>query len=116
MGVPARVRLVYSSVESMTPAAGRWLAEMFDSTGDSSTLPLIVVSVADKARRAGVVRPKRWQLLAFRGGGEGGSSCTPPYWTEISMAASGSCSIQRDSRLEAGAKVGLDGWFATGPG
>jgi DNA-binding CsgD family transcriptional regulator len=42
------------SVESMTPAARRWLAELFDSTGNSATLPLIVLSVADKARRAGM--------------------------------------------------------------
>lgn len=40
------------SVESMTPAARRWLGDLFDPTGDSSALPLIVVSVADKARRA----------------------------------------------------------------
>ncbi|MQB00773.1 MAG: LuxR family transcriptional regulator [Actinobacteria bacterium] len=40
------------SVESMTPAANRWIGEMFDSTADSSTLPLIVISVANKARRA----------------------------------------------------------------
>jgi DNA-binding CsgD family transcriptional regulator len=40
------------SVESMTPAARRWLAELVDSTGDGAALPLIVISVADKARRA----------------------------------------------------------------
>jgi DNA-binding CsgD family transcriptional regulator len=41
------------SIESMTPAARHWLAELFDPTSDSSALPLIVVSVADMARRAG---------------------------------------------------------------
>jgi len=41
------------SVESMTEAARRWLGEVFDSMGESGALPLIVVSVADKARRAG---------------------------------------------------------------
>lgn len=40
------------SVESMTPAATRWLGELVDSTGEFAPLPLIVVSVADKARRA----------------------------------------------------------------
>ena len=40
------------SVESMTPAARQWLGDLFDSTGGPSALPLIVVSVADKARRA----------------------------------------------------------------
>ncbi len=63
------------SVESMTPAARYWLGEVFDSTGESSALPLIVVSVADNARRAvagqtdevaGVRVPRRtggWLLL-----------------------------------------------------
>jgi DNA-binding CsgD family transcriptional regulator len=40
------------SVESMTSGAQRWLGELFDATGDSSALPLIVVSLAAKARRA----------------------------------------------------------------
>jgi DNA-binding CsgD family transcriptional regulator len=40
------------SVESITPAARHWLGDLIDPTGDSSALPLIVVSVADKARRA----------------------------------------------------------------
>ena len=39
------------SVESMTPAARHWLGYLFDAAGDSSALPLIVVSVADKARK-----------------------------------------------------------------
>ena len=42
-----------SSVESMTPAARRWLDDLFDVTANSSTVPLIVVSLADKARTAG---------------------------------------------------------------
>lgn len=40
------------SVESMTPAAQRWLGDLFDATSASSVLPLIVASIADKARRA----------------------------------------------------------------
>ena len=40
------------SVESMTPAARHWLGQMFDATRDSSALPLIVSSVAGKARQA----------------------------------------------------------------
>jgi hypothetical protein len=34
----------------MTPAARRWLGEVFDSMGESAALPLIVVSLADRAR------------------------------------------------------------------
>jgi DNA-binding CsgD family transcriptional regulator len=40
------------SVETMTPAARRWLGELVDSTSDGPALPLLMVSVADKARRA----------------------------------------------------------------
>lgn len=40
------------SVESITPAARHWLGDLFDATGESSALPLIVVSVAHKARKA----------------------------------------------------------------
>jgi DNA-binding CsgD family transcriptional regulator len=40
------------SVESMTPAARRWIGEMSDSTSRSTALPLIVVSVVGQARRA----------------------------------------------------------------
>lgn len=40
------------SLESMTPPARHWLAEIVDSTGANSSLPLVVVSLADKARRA----------------------------------------------------------------
>ena len=40
------------SVESITPPARRWLGEMLDSTGATTPLPLIVVSLANKARRA----------------------------------------------------------------
>lgn len=40
------------SVESMTATADRWLAEMIDSTRAGARVPLIVISVADNARRA----------------------------------------------------------------
>jgi DNA-binding CsgD family transcriptional regulator len=40
------------SVETMTPAAHHWLAELVDSTSDGAPLPLLVASVADQARRA----------------------------------------------------------------
>jgi hypothetical protein len=40
------------SVETMASPARRWLGELVDSTGDGASLPLLVVSVADKARRA----------------------------------------------------------------
>ena len=41
------------SVESLTPAAERWLRELFDSTTDSAAVPLTVTSVAHQARRGG---------------------------------------------------------------
>jgi DNA-binding CsgD family transcriptional regulator len=40
------------SLESVTPAAGRLLAELFDSTVASGPVPLTVVSVAQQARRS----------------------------------------------------------------
>ena len=40
------------SVESLTPAASFWIGEILDSTADSGELPLIVASVADRARQA----------------------------------------------------------------
>jgi DNA-binding CsgD family transcriptional regulator len=40
------------SVETMTPPARRWLGELVDSTNDAAPLPLLVVSIADQARRA----------------------------------------------------------------
>ena len=40
------------SIESLTPAASRWLGDVFDSTIASEPTPLTVVSVANKARRA----------------------------------------------------------------
>ena len=40
------------SVESLTPAAKFWLSEILDSTADSDELPLIVASVAHRARQA----------------------------------------------------------------
>jgi DNA-binding CsgD family transcriptional regulator len=40
------------SVETLTPAARRWLGEAFDSTVASEPAPLTVVSVANKARRS----------------------------------------------------------------
>lgn len=63
------------SVESVTSTAERWLAEMIDSTGSSAAVPLIVMTVADQARRAGAgttddvatarvpTRTGRWLLL-----------------------------------------------------
>jgi DNA-binding CsgD family transcriptional regulator len=39
-------------VESVTPAARRWLRELFDSTGVSAELPLLLVVLAEQARRA----------------------------------------------------------------
>jgi hypothetical protein len=41
------------SAESVTPAARRWLGELVDSTSEAAALPLVLVSVAGKARRAG---------------------------------------------------------------
>jgi DNA-binding CsgD family transcriptional regulator len=52
------------SVETMTSAAERWLGDLFDATGDSSSLPLIVVSLADKAREA--VRGKTDEVAKVR--------------------------------------------------
>ena len=40
------------SVETLTPAAKFWLSEILDSTADSGELPLIVASVAHRARQA----------------------------------------------------------------
>ena len=40
------------SIESITPAAAGWLAEIFDSSAVSEAVPLTVVSVANKARRS----------------------------------------------------------------
>jgi DNA-binding CsgD family transcriptional regulator len=40
------------SIESLTPAASRWLGDVFDSSIASEPTPLTVVSVANKARRA----------------------------------------------------------------
>lgn len=40
------------SVESLTPAAKFWLSEILDSTADSGGLPLVIASVAHKARQA----------------------------------------------------------------
>jgi DNA-binding CsgD family transcriptional regulator len=40
------------SVESLTPAAKFWLSEILDSTADSGELPIIVASVAHRARQA----------------------------------------------------------------
>jgi DNA-binding CsgD family transcriptional regulator len=41
------------AIETITPAAKRWLAELIDSTSDLGRAPLTVVSVAQVARRAG---------------------------------------------------------------
>jgi DNA-binding CsgD family transcriptional regulator len=63
------------SVDSITATAERWLAEMIDSTGTSAPVPLIVMTVANQARRAGAgttddvatarvpTRTGRWLLL-----------------------------------------------------
>ena len=39
-----------NSVESMTPAARRWLGDLIDTTGNTSALPLVVLSLAERAR------------------------------------------------------------------
>ena len=44
------------SVESVTPAANRWLGEILDPTGGSAGVPMIVVGLAHSARRAGAGR------------------------------------------------------------
>jgi DNA-binding CsgD family transcriptional regulator len=41
------------SIEGMTPAAIQWIAEMVDATGDAGAVPLILVTLASVARRAG---------------------------------------------------------------
>jgi DNA-binding CsgD family transcriptional regulator len=40
------------SVESLSPTARRWLVEILDSTGTADGVPLIIASLADKARQA----------------------------------------------------------------
>ena len=40
------------SIDSITPAAEHWLGEVFDAMVDSEATPLIVVSVAQQARRS----------------------------------------------------------------
>jgi DNA-binding CsgD family transcriptional regulator len=40
------------TLESMTPSARKWLHEIVDPTGVNAPVPLIVVSLADKARQA----------------------------------------------------------------
>jgi DNA-binding CsgD family transcriptional regulator len=59
------------SVETMTPPARRWLGELVDSTRDGAALPLLVVSVADRARRAaaGQTREVASVRLPRRSGG-----------------------------------------------
>jgi DNA-binding CsgD family transcriptional regulator len=39
-------------VETLTPAAERWLREIFDSSGTAARVPLTVLTVAHRARRA----------------------------------------------------------------
>jgi DNA-binding CsgD family transcriptional regulator len=41
------------SIESMTPPAAHWLEQMVDATGESAAIPLIIVSLANMARRTG---------------------------------------------------------------
>jgi DNA-binding CsgD family transcriptional regulator len=41
------------SIESMTPAATRWIGELVDATGGASPVPLVLVSLASVARKAG---------------------------------------------------------------
>jgi DNA-binding CsgD family transcriptional regulator len=36
----------------MTPSARKWLVEIVDATGDNAPIPLVVMSLADKARQA----------------------------------------------------------------
>lgn len=40
------------TLESMTPSARRWLNEIVDATGVNAPIPLVVKSLADKARQA----------------------------------------------------------------
>jgi DNA-binding CsgD family transcriptional regulator len=40
------------TLESMTPSARRWLFEIVDATGVNEPVPLVVMSLADKARQA----------------------------------------------------------------
>jgi DNA-binding CsgD family transcriptional regulator len=40
------------TLESMTPSARKWLVEIVDATGDNAPIPLVVISLADKARQA----------------------------------------------------------------
>jgi DNA-binding CsgD family transcriptional regulator len=44
------------SVESVTPAATRWVGEILDPTGGTGGLPMIVVGIAARARRAATGR------------------------------------------------------------
>jgi DNA-binding CsgD family transcriptional regulator len=41
-------------VESVTPVAQRWLRELFDATGASADLPLLLIALAEQARRASI--------------------------------------------------------------
>jgi DNA-binding CsgD family transcriptional regulator len=50
---PGLIRLGNNNVvESVTPAGQRWLRELFDTTGASAELPLLLVALAEQARRA----------------------------------------------------------------
>lgn len=40
------------TLESMTPSARKWLGEIVDATGVNAPVPLVVISLADKARQA----------------------------------------------------------------
>jgi DNA-binding CsgD family transcriptional regulator len=40
------------TLESMTPSARKWLFEIVDATGSNAPIPLVVMSLADKARQA----------------------------------------------------------------
>ena len=44
------------AIETISPAARRWLGELFDSTVATNDVPLVVASVAHEARRAGIGR------------------------------------------------------------
>jgi DNA-binding CsgD family transcriptional regulator len=59
------------SIEDMTPAAGRLLCEVFDSTIASGSVPLTVVSVAQQARRSasGAIDEIAGARLPTRSGG-----------------------------------------------
>jgi len=85
------------SIESLTPPAKRWLDEIIDTTSDSSVVPLTVLSLAHRARRAGSGEIED-VAFASRSGWEAGSAWTPRCLTRRRLVASRSSSIPPASR------------------